>query len=156
MKWLILGIGLVIVGGGIYTSVCPCERVPGAWLLGEVAAEPVSDWSFINNRDEVPLCQLQVTTWRPHSINLNCMADDGRLYISCANCAGKRWSADALTHPAGRLRAAGTVYPVWLERVTDPGMLDRAWSARLQKIGREPSPRPDHWWSFELRHRQPG
>ena len=79
---------------------------------------------FRQRRKTVPLCQLQITTWRPHSINLNCMAHDGQLFISCSNCAGKQWSNNALSHPHGKLRAASVVYPVTLTRVTDPEGLD--------------------------------
>lgn len=153
MKWLISLAVLIVIAGAVYTNLCPCDRVPGAWLMGDVATEPVDDWTFVNDRAAVPLCQVQVTTWRPHSINLNCMADNGRLYISCAECEGKQWSTGALTHPDGRIRAAGTVYPIRFRRVTDSDTLDKAWAARLRKIDREPTPRPDHWWSFELQSR---
>jgi len=44
----------------------------------------------------------------------------------------------------------GMVYPVSLRRVTDTQELDLAWQARAQKLGREPAPRPQHWWSFHL------
>lgn len=136
-----------------YLTACPCGPVPGAWLFGEQQDAPITDWSFVNDRDSVPLCQLQVTTWHPQSINLNCMADAGELRISCSNCAGKRWSAAALTHPDAWLRAGGDLYPVALQRITQADALDAAWSARLAKIEREPAPRPDHWWAFALSSR---
>ena len=62
---------VLVLGAFAYTATCPCDRVPGAWLLGSTEPNPVSDWSFVNDRDAVPLCQLEITTWRPHSINLN-------------------------------------------------------------------------------------
>lgn len=146
-------IGLIVVSSiaaAFYLSSCPCERLPGLWLFGDEATAPVTDWTFVNDANNVPLCQLEVTTWRPHSINLNCMSKDGELYVSCSNCAGKRWSQDALSHPKGKLRAAGTVYPVHMERVTDPAALDRAWTARLEKTNGKTGARPAHWWSFQL------
>ncbi|MEM7080420.1 MAG: hypothetical protein AAF513_17515 [Pseudomonadota bacterium] len=154
MRKVMLGFAVVLVlGGFLYTGVCPCGPVPGAYLFGEVQDEPVGDWSFVNDLEVVPLCQLQVSTWRPHSINLNCMADDGRLFVSCSNCADKSWSNDALRYPHGRLRAAGKVYPVLMRRLIDGRRLDTAWAARLRKIGSETKPRPEHWWSFELASR---
>ena len=131
---------------------CPCERTAGGYLLGEKASEPVSDWSFANNMDEVRLCQIQVDAGLlPHSINLNCMAADGDLFLSCSNCDGKKWSSAVLRNPQARLRAAGTVYPVVVSRVTDPATLDRAWIARAAKLGRPAdSSRPEGWWSFQV------
>ena len=69
-------------------------------------------------------------------------------------------------HP-GRLRLNGAVYPVVLNRVTDPATLDAAWSARILKLqnpavqaqqppGPVPSAdakRPDSWWTFQVRSR---
>src|SRR5690242_17861005 len=59
---LLLGLAAVIIvlGGGIavWTSTCPCNRLPGFVLLGGVHQEPVTDWSFVN---DVPLCQIQIS-----------------------------------------------------------------------------------------------
>ena len=63
------------------------------------------------------------------------------------------------------MRLDGVVYPVVLNRETNPAILDRAWAARLQKLQnprvleRQPGngdsppldvPRPDSWWSFRV------
>lgn len=144
--------GLVIAGLLTWFLYCPCERTPGGYLLGSEIAEPVTDWSFANDMAAVPLCQIQVSTGLlPHSINLNCMAADGELFLSCSGCDGKRWSTAVLKNPAARLRAAGNVYPVTVTRVTDPATLDRAWIARAAKRGRSTdAPRQDGWWSFRV------
>lgn len=135
------------VGGWLF--YCPCERSPGGWLLGTEVTEPVVDWSFAN---DVPLCQIQVRAGLlPHAINLNCMAADARLYLSCANCEGKTWSTAALANPQARLRLGDKVYPVILSRVEDPATLDQAWRAREIKLGRDPDrPREAGWWSFRV------
>jgi hypothetical protein len=125
--------------------------MPGAYLFGTVEPEPVGDWSFAN---DVPLCQMEIRTWRPHSINLNCMSADGILYVSCSSCAEKYWSNQALASQRGRVRMGDSVYPVTLRRVTDTDELELAWSARLSKLGMErATPRPAHWWSFHLTSR---
>ncbi len=130
---------------------CPCSRLPGGYLLGEVVDVPVSDWSFVNT---VPLCQIEVDTGLRHSVNLNCMAGGETLYLSCSNCAGKRWSNIALNHPDARLRAGDVVYPVSLTRLEDPVELDAAWRARAQKLGiATDTIRPDGWWSFRVASR---
>ena len=143
---------MVLLAAGLltFTTLCPCGPTPGAYLLGTQASTPIDEWSFVN---EVPLCQLEVTTWRPHSINLNCMSSNGALYISCSNCADKSWSRTAQEKGVARVRAGEMVYPVAIRRVTEPTELDRAWAARLQKIGQAPVQRPNHWWSFRLTSR---
>ena len=130
---------------------CPCSRVPGGYLLGQQASAPVSDWSFAN---DVALCQVEVDAGLPHSVNLNCMATEGRLYLSCASCEGKRWSEAALSNPSARLRVGDTVYPVALTRITDPAALDEAWVARAMKVSAPTdAPRPEGWWSFGVASR---
>lgn len=140
----------VIGAAGSYWFVCPCETIPGGPLAGETVTEPVQDWSFVNDIETVPLCQIEVDFPIPRSMNVNCMSTGGDLFVSCSGCADKQWAARALEHPIGFVRASGKVYPITYERVTDEARLDVIWAARLNKIGREPSPRPDHWWSFGL------
>lgn len=149
----------VLVGAIYWTTVCPCERTPGAILFGEVQEEPVSNWSFAN---QVELCQIQIHAgWRPHAINLNCMAaDTGELYLSCSACATKYWASKVLDDPRGRLRLNGIVYPVTLTRITAPTEMDRSWRARLQKLALVggpgnpapplTTPRDEGWWTFRV------
>lgn len=151
IKKMTVGVALLMAAGMLtFTALCPCGPTPGAYLFGAEAQAPINDWSFI---DQVPLCQLEVTTWRPHSVNLNCMSSQGQLYISCSNCAAKSWSRTAVTMGIARIRADEIVYPVTLQRVTDAAELERAWAARLRKIQQEPVQRPSHWWSFRLSSR---
>lgn len=135
-----------------YSFYCPCERVPGVFLLGEEVDQPVADWSFANAE---PLCQIQVAGGLlPHAINLNCMSADGALFLSCSRCQGKVWSEAALRDPYGRLRVGNKVYPVHLLRLQTPEQLDIAWQARSAKLGVPPDQgRPDHWWSFAVTSR---
>ena len=148
LKYTVAAIFVVVAAAAVYVvTACPCERMPGLWLTGETVTTPVEDWSFAN---EAPLCQVEVRTWRPHSINLNCMSTGPELFISCSNCAGKSWSNTALTHPLGKIRIDGRLYPVRLDRVLDPDKLDLAWRTRAMKLQRDAVPRPDHWWSFQL------
>jgi hypothetical protein len=138
----------IMLTGISYYFYCPCERTPGGWLLGDEITEPVQDWSFAN---DVGLCQVQVSAVLPHSVNLNCMSSNGRLYLSCSRCDGKYWSTAAVESSVARIRVDESVYPVKITRVLDPVVLDEAWVARATKLGRPlDSPRPEHWWSFNL------
>ena len=152
---------VVVLAIGFYgwSATCPCDRTPGAILFGAEHEEPVSDWTFAN---QVTLCQIQIRAGLlPHAINLNCFANEsGDLYLSCSNCAGKRWSGFAVEDGTAWLRLEGTVYPVTLTRAMDADELDTAWEARLDKLHslEEPAnppvplgtPRPDGWWSFRV------
>ena len=135
---------------GTFWFVCPCEQVPGGPLAGEQVTAPVDNWNFVN---DVGLCQMQVDVGIPWSLNLNCMASDGEVYVSCSRCAGKTWSQAALRNPLGYLRVDEQVYPVRLRRVTGDEELDRAWAARTAKLDLELRRRPSHWWSFHVTSR---
>ena len=155
---------VAVVSGVVWALTCPCATIPGFMLRGDLHEDPVNDWSFAN---DVPLCQVQISVgWRPHSLNLNCMATpDGALFLSCSTGARKYWCPRVRTDHPGRLRLEGVLHPVVLNRVTDPATLDGAWAARVLKLqnprsyrmrpsGVPPPPdatRPDSWWSFRVR-----
>lgn len=159
---------VAIIGGGSWAATCPCGGIPGFVLRGEVHDEPVQDWRFAN---DVSLCQIEINDgWLPHSVNLNCMATPaGDLFLSCSAGAKKYWCQRVTPDHPGRLRLDGVVYPVVLNRVTDPSTLDAAWAARLQKLqdpevqalqpaGAVPAPgakRPESWWTFRVRSKAP-
>ncbi|MDR2214032.1 MAG: hypothetical protein LBE21_10470 [Pseudomonadales bacterium] len=147
---LALLVGLFFAARWFFT--CPCDRMPGAVLWGEVVEEPVSDWSFAN---EVELCQIQVQGIFPQANNLNCMATpDGKLYLSCSDCEPKRWSRLARNNENGRIRLNGLVYPVTIRHVTDPIEIDRSWAARNTKLGSNaPRPPDAQWWTFRIESR---
>lgn len=142
-------LALAVAALATYQLVCPCDRIPGGSLSGEVVAAP-ADWSFVNEKSSVPLCQIEVDFFITRSMNVNCMSIDQQLYVSCSQCAGKQWAARALEQPLGRVRAAGKVYDINYTRIIDEARLDRIWRARAMKFDREPKPRPNHWWSFQL------
>lgn len=165
LLWGLAAIALVALGGGGYWALaCPCDGTPGFALRGERHEAPVTDWGFAN---EVDLCQIQISVgWRPHSVNLNCMATPaGELYLSCSFGVGKYWCPRVGADEPGRLRLDGVVYPVVLNRVVDPATLDAAWRARITKLqdpdvqamqppGSTTPPldaeRPESWWSFRV------
>ena len=151
-----------VIGFLIYSSICPCDRTPGGFLFGDSSDGQVNDWSFANN---VELCQLQIYAGiRPHSINLNCMATpEGEMYLSCSVCDMKYWAAKVGENERGVMRLDGVVYPVYLNRITEPTEMDRAWRARVTKLQihggpgnpAPPSdaPRADRWWTLQVTSR---
>jgi len=82
------------------------------------------------------------------------------LYLTCAQCDGKRWSTAALLNPAGYVRLDGLVYPVNFQKLESDSELDNAWRSRAMKLAnlrgssiREIAERPGHWWSFRVSSR---
>jgi len=155
---LVLVAAVVIM---VWTTRCPCETTPGFVLFGNVQHEPVTDWTFAN---DVPFCQIQVSAYGlPHAINLNCFATpEGRLFLSCSACTRKFWAAHVGANEHAWLRLNGRVYPVILNRVTDPVLMDHVWEAREKKVmvyGGQPynpkprpgAKRPTSWWTFDVR-----
>ena len=132
-------------------GIGPCGPIPGGALSGDPVDAAVRDWSFANH---VPRCAVEVRPDSPHSVTVNCMSREKRLFVSCSKCAGKRWSDYVLEDPRGRIRIGENVYPVALRRVEAPPELDLVWQARAAKIGEDaPGPRPEGWWTFELTSR---
>jgi len=133
-------------------GVGPCGMIAGSALSGAVHDTPIADWSFVN---DLGTCAVEVRPADPHSVTVNCMAEAGRLYVSCSSCEGKTWSGLALANSSGRIRAGDRIYPVRIRRVEDAAELDRVWRARTEKLGGDTEPRAAGWWTFELRSRAP-
>ncbi|NKB32826.1 MAG: hypothetical protein GKR91_06980 [Pseudomonadales bacterium] len=163
----LLTLALVSVSGFIiFSSICPCAVMPGGYLFGETVQEPVADWNNTTANQE-NLCQLQIWAGiRPHSINLNCMATpDGELFLSCSVCDRKYWAARVGQDEEAVLRLGENLYPVHINRETDPATMDRAFRARVNKLQYTDletmvTPRPpldqerfDHWWTFRVTSR---
>jgi hypothetical protein len=134
----------------------PCGPIPGDALEGELVAEPVADWSFV---DAVPRCQLEVRPEQPHSVTTYCFAgDDGVLYVPAIMGDSKKWTKLAVADPRARIRIAGKIHPVTIERIDDP--TERLVAARLgyrkYHDGEEPPADfdvPEDRWFFRLRSR---
>ena len=143
---------LAAIAGFIYWSLnCPCERIPGGYLVGEQSDEVITDWSFVN---EVPLCQLQTSAFFiPYSINMNCSSIEKELFVGCMDCETKRWGAALAAQGTARFRINGTVYPVAARRIQEPSAMDHAWLSSSIKAARPldtPRPPDNFWWTFQL------
>jgi len=169
-RWLGGGLFVLLLSSSagflIYSSICPCTLVPGGYLFGETVDTPVTDWTTTNANQE-NLCQLQIWDgFRPHSINLNCMATPaGELFLSCSVCDRKYWASKVEPNETAILRLGELLYPVFLNRERSPQAMDRAFEARVLKLQHTDletmvTPRPplgqqrfDHWWTFRVTSR---
>ena len=110
------GIGLM-VAAALLMGIGPFDRLPGARLVGGVVDGPIASWRFVEKAGQ---CQLETRPQYPHSVTVNCWHLDGQLYIGCMNCQGKVWSHYVAQTKLARVKIASLVYPVILERITDP------------------------------------
>jgi hypothetical protein len=97
----------------------PFLVIPGGALSGDVATEPVSDWSFAS---EYSFIDLEVRPSEPYSVELNYIVREGNLYIDPKE--GKRWFEYLREDPNVRVRFGDTVYPVIAVLVGNPGELE--------------------------------
>jgi hypothetical protein len=116
------------------TGLGPHDRIPGLWLKGNVVTTPVTDWSFTEN---IPVIQIQTQTpyLLPHSVNINCLAYNGQLYLVSVYPAGTThsWNDNVMRDPHVRLKIGDQVYERTLSLVTDPAEREGVLEARHKK-----------------------
>jgi len=108
-------------------SLEPSGERPGLALSGEVVREPVSDWSFT---DEIEEIQIETRPWYrlPHSVTIWCVSIDGELYVGASSPdfpEERFWVRNVRRDPDVRLKIAGRIYERHLALITDPEMTDR-------------------------------
>jgi hypothetical protein len=97
---------------------------PGLWLSGEVVAEPVTNWDWINAVND-PVrgntIMLETRTWYgiPHSVVINALPRGNELYFSGSEQDfrlernfpdSKRWWANIERDPRVRMKIDGRIY----------------------------------------------
>lgn len=97
---------------------------PGLWLSGEVVAEPVTNWDWINELND-PVrgntIMLETRTWYgiPHSVVINALPRGNELYFSGSEQDfrlernfpdSKRWWANIERDPRVRMKIDGRIY----------------------------------------------
>jgi len=111
---LLLGLALAVGSG------CggPLLVFPGGELSGEVATEPVTDWSFVTDR----FVDLETRPDDPYSVELNFFVRDGQLFLDPAE--GRTWLDHIRADPRVRVRFGTTIYPVKAVLVGAPGEVE--------------------------------
>ncbi len=148
MKRLLVGL-LTIIGLAIGAALLsPISPLPGGALTGEVADEPVNDWSFAADES---FGYLETQVPEPRTITVTCIVSDGQLYVGCSSCSGRYWSQRLIAEPKVRYRVLGKIYNVTATRVEDADEIDRAWRARAAKnVTANPDQIADDFWFFRL------
>lgn len=154
LRWLIrivfallILVALLFVGARFHDG--PLGPIPGGPLVsGLLVAEPVTDWSFATDVQEIEM-QLDSqsksrTTW--------IIVDKGKAYVPAAVefPPGKTWHQAALADGRAVLRIAGKRYPVTFTKVEDQTLLNG-----VREIGQSKYPaRPSgEVWAFEVTSR---
>jgi hypothetical protein len=112
-----------LVAGLVLLGACePQDRTPGQWLSGDVVAEPVTDWAFTRDHQEV---FLETNTWYgvPHSVTVVMVEQGGAIYIPSIYMEeatwpdGKFWNRNVASDPNVRLKIGDKIYERRLEFV---------------------------------------
>ena len=132
----------VLVGAGallvlvyvllLVVPIDPVERRPGTRLGGDLAADQAPDWGDYGRKQ----IAVQTRTWYfvPHAVTTTSWVDDGRFYVPCARCDGKRWPRNVARDNRVRLKIDGMLYDRRAIRITDPAERARI----LGAVGRDP------------------
>jgi hypothetical protein len=113
----VLAVAMVVLG-------CqPKDETPGLWLRGETAVEPVDDWRFTNEIEEI---FVETRPWYgiPHSTTIWCVELNGELYIGSYGDEKKTWENNIARDANAVLAIAGKLYEVNLVPVTEPDRVE--------------------------------
>ncbi len=147
-------LALAVSLAGALGCISPSDARPGLWLSGDLAATP-GDWSFSDQQREI---QVQVRTpyLVPHSVTVWCATIDGRLYTGARSPETKNWPGWAERSGEVRLRIAGRLYDVRLERIEDADLLTRIRAAYARKYDLpsppDPASPPVRYWAVTGRN----
>ena len=131
----------------------PLGPLPGGPMSGERVSEPVTDWSFMVERDTV---ELEVNPGAPRSITTWVVGHEGQPYLPSGFGARKTWTAQLLADRHAVLRVDGKLYEQQAVRVTDEALLEELRAVLIAKYDLDPEGNfsgPDTWF-FRLDSRE--
>jgi len=102
----------------------PRDQSPGLWLSGDRVTEPITDWSFTEDHEEI-LVQTRTPYLVPHSVTTYCTVHDGDLYLFSAYYEGgtfpdeRGWNRNVMRDPRVRLKIGDRLFDQTVSHVTD-------------------------------------
>lgn len=100
-----------------FGGIGPVAMLPGGVLWGETVPVP-DDWSFTDRVAEVQL-EVRRGGVLPWSVTTWVLSDGPHLYIGASEC-DRSWTRTVAEHPDVRVRIAGRVYPLRMQREERP------------------------------------
>ena len=129
----------------------PSDVRPGLWLRGENVAEPVDDWRFASDVEEI---FIETKPWYgiPHSTTIWSVEIDGKLYVGSYGEEKKTWENNIARNPEAKLRIGEKIYPVRVTAITDSTLTNTVDAAYTRKydmaevFGDDLPP----WWYYSI------
>lgn len=150
---LVALVGLAIaIGARVHDG--PLGPFPGGPLVaGALVEEPVADWSFAADVEEIELQLASQATSRTTWV----LVHEGRAFIPASTKfpPRKTWHEVALQDGRATLRIDGRKYPVTLAKVEDPALQDAVRGVAERKYAPPPGGR-DGVWLFAVTSRADG
>ena len=112
----------------------PVVMIPGGALDGEDTTPP-ADWAFT---DAVDTVQLETRPDDPYSVNIWCVAADGRLFV--AGSRESTWTQNVAADPLVKLRVDGKLYALRAREATTDADVEAFVTAAAAKYGFEMEP----------------
>lgn len=125
-----------LVGIFALAACQPKDTRPGVWLRGDEARQPVQDWRFTDDVEEI---FIETRTWYGirHSTTIWCAELDGTLYIGSYDDDEKYWERNVERNPDARLGIEGKLYDVTVTPVSSESLqeaLDERYAAKYDMV----------------------
>lgn len=149
---LVALIALLFFGARFHDG--PLGPIPGGPLAsGELVSEPVSDWSFAADVQEV---EMQLDSQR-RSRTVWILVHEGQAYVPCSlgYPPGKSWYRQAALDGRATLRIQGRRHPVVLTKTDDPALAE-ALRQEVQRKYKHLPPGESEVWIFQVASRSDG
>ncbi|MBW2493564.1 MAG: DUF2255 family protein [Deltaproteobacteria bacterium] len=117
---------------GLACSLDPRDERPGLGLSGEVNRQPVRDWSFTSEIQEI-FVETATPYFIPHSVTVWCVTLDNQLYVGAWAPDTKHWVANVRRNPNVRLKIGDRIYERRLEPITDSATIAKLDAAYARK-----------------------
>ena len=145
-----VGVALLVIVVGALVSLRllgyePSDQRPGLWLTGDQVIEPVTDWSFTENHQEI-FVQTRTPYLIPHSVTTYCAVYDGDLYVFSAYYQGgvfpdeRGWNRNVMRDPRVRLKIGDRLFVQTLSHVTDAETREAVHASAVAKYQQWSSP----------------
>ena len=133
----------------------PQDQSPGLWLTGELATEPVADWSFTEQHGEI-FVQTRSPWLIPHSVTTYCATYNDSFYLFSAYYGGgdfpdlRRWNKNVVRDPRVRLKIGDQLFDQTLSYIDDESIRMPVHQAFVDKYPQWASPGLENVHIFQV------